>query len=328
MSEPLVSVFMPAYNQVAFIDDAIRSAVEQDYDNLEVVVGDDGSTDGTVQKIRQWADRFPGRVVPLVDAGHLGINGNCNRTLRACRGQYIAFGAGDDIFLPGKITRQVSWFEADPCRVMCGHTVEAFDSETGRTLYSTSASMPSRCGRGAAALVRQMRLLPGLSMMVRADAMPPHGYDERVPVVSDFKLQIDILARGGEYGFVDGVFARYRVHKHSLSQQSLVDPGMHYNYLQGFLIAIALTEAEHPGLLSACRTARATLLFGEGRWRQTNGDLASARAYFRAALAERVLSPKSGAALLLTLLPANVRSVFDRALAILRRGGDAQRVSR
>src|SRR5689334_23285444 len=100
MSRPLVSVLVVAYNQISFIADTLASAVEHDYENLQVVVADDGSTDGTTDVVLDFARRHPGRVVPLTGGPNLGITRNCNRGLTACKGEYVAFLGGDDLFLP------------------------------------------------------------------------------------------------------------------------------------------------------------------------------------------------------------------------------------
>jgi glycosyltransferase involved in cell wall biosynthesis len=320
VDEPLVSVFVPTYNHVAYIDEAIGSAVEQDYGNLQVVVGDDGSTDGTAEKVRAWATRYPQRVVALVGGPHLGITGNCNRALGACRGRYIAFHAGDDVFLPGKVRKQVEWLEADGSRVLCGHAVESFDWESGRTLDVSTRSMKLHTGRGARRLIERFGIFAGVSIMARASAIPPSGCDERIPVVSDFKLHIDILAGGGAYGYVDGVLARSRVHPQSISQRSRHDPEIHRQYFEGFALTLALVESAHPSLAGPCRRARGRLFFSEARWRQQHGEGRAARAYFRAALREDPgrLTAKALAGLLLTLGPEAAQRRFDRLVARYR----------
>ena len=282
MSRPPVSVFLPAYNQVSFIDEAIRSAVDQDYDRLEVVCGDDGSTDGTADRIRDWALRHPGRVVPVLGP-HVGITANCNRILQQCRGTYIVFHAGDDVYLPGKIRKQVEWLEEDERRVMCGHAAEAFDGVTGRALFVTTGSGALSNGRGAARYVERFGLFPDISVAARRSANPAGGYDERVGLVSCFKFYLDILASGGEYGYVEGVLARYRLHPGSISRRSENEPALRRAFLEGYLTALALTEANQPHLVSSCRKARAILLFSEGRRHSRHGDEAAARRYFVAA---------------------------------------------
>lgn len=281
-AKPLVSVFMPTFQHERYIGAAIASAAEQDYSNLEVIVSDDGSTDGTRDVISECVRKYGKRVVD-VSGSHLGLVGNSNRAMRACRGEYIAMTSGDDLFLPGKITRQVEWMEESPRRIMCGHHIEAFQSETGEVLYNTRDTMQLRHGSGAQHYVANLSLFPGISTFIRASAVPATGYDERAGVVCDFKFLSDILATGGEYGFIEGVWARYRVHDQSVSQRSLREREIKQQYLEGFMASISLLEANYPELLGACRSARATLLFGEGRRRQRQGDARGARAYFAAA---------------------------------------------
>jgi glycosyltransferase involved in cell wall biosynthesis len=310
MSEPLVSVFLPAFNQVAYVDEAIGSAVEQDYDNLEVLVGDDGSTDGTVDRILEWAARYPRRVFPVLGP-HVGMTGNCNRIFARVRGKYIASHAGDDVFLPGKVKAQVEWLEADERRVVCGHAAEKMDAITGKT-YSTDDERPLTAGRGAKRLIEEFGLLPDISVMGRRSAYPSYGYDERVGLVSAFKLNIDILASGGEYGYVPGVLARYRVHAESITQRSRVDPEIHRQFLEGYLIALAVTEANYPELAATCRKTTARLLFSEGRWRQAAGQLDRARSYYLAAGRKHLaVAPKAVAGYALTRLPASWRRQFE-----------------
>src|SRR5579875_3125076 len=125
-SYPLVSVHLISYNQKDYIGAALSSILDQDYQSFEIVAADDGSTDGTAEIILEFAEKYPGKIIPLVGGKNLGITGNCNRALEHCKGKYIAFIGGDDLFLPGKISAQVKWLEADEKRIMCGHQVEVF----------------------------------------------------------------------------------------------------------------------------------------------------------------------------------------------------------
>jgi len=77
-NQPLVSIHIITYNQIDFIHDTLTSALEQDYENLEVVVADDGSTDGTAEVILEYAKKYPNRLLPLVGGPNLGITGNSN----------------------------------------------------------------------------------------------------------------------------------------------------------------------------------------------------------------------------------------------------------
>ena len=211
MSLPLVSICVPTYHHVNFIGEALRSALEQDYPNLEIIVADDGSTDGTATIIHDYAKKHPGHIVALPSRPNQGIPGivtNYNRALKACHGKYIAFIEGDDLYLPGKIATQVAWLESSERRVLCGHDVEAFDSGTGRILYRWSERWPLRNSGGVREVIRYQVPFATVSVMLRASAVPSQGFDDRLRIVLDWKFWIDCLSGGGDFGYVPGIYAR------------------------------------------------------------------------------------------------------------------------
>lgn len=296
MSQPLVSVHIIIYNMIDFIEETLRSSLEQDYDNLEVIASDDGSTDGTQDIIREFAARYPGRLVPLIGNTNIGHTGNSNRGLAACKGKYIAFQGGDDVFLPGKIKAQVEWMEADERRVLCAHDYEAFDSATGNRLFLGSEHTPLTTGRGASHIVRNGTVWGGLTVMVRAAAVPAHGFDKHIPIVSDWIMWIDCLASGGEYGYVPGVLARYRRHERNISKSGM-------QILQDDQFAtLAVTESRNPHLLGDVRVGRARLYRSAGMKHMRAGDARQARRFWRHSLWQH-LHWKGVAALGLTYLP-------------------------
>lgn len=254
-SPPLVSVFMPTYNHAHFIDAAVESVVAQDYRPLEIVVSDDASTDGTAERIRDLAARHEGLVVPLFTERNVGMNSNFNRALDACRGTYVAFAAGDDLYLPGKIAAQVAWLEQSPDRVLCGHDVEIFmtgDPEVVLGRYGQR--FPLVAGRGAGHLLRNGILYAGISLMARRDALPPDGYDARMTMLSDWKFFVEVLAGGGEYGYLPDVLARYRRHPDSVTNDLSRSPAKVHEFLADRLRGIKEFQArwpEHAGDLDA-----------------------------------------------------------------------------
>lgn len=275
MSNPLVSVVVPTFNQEKYIEEAVLSAVQQDYEPLEVVVADDGSSDRTVDLIRGLAHQHPQRVKPIVDGPHLGITGNCNRALAACQGKYIAFSAGDDVLLPGKIKRQVEWLELDDTHILCGHDVDVFESESNETLAIYSTPPYQRFGEGASVWVREGVIMLGQSIMVRTSALPKYGYDARLPVVSDWKMWVDVLAGGGRYGYVEGVYSRYRRHNHNVSGD---DDSLKAQTAELFM-TLAILEVEYPQLLNDSRVARARLFLEMGLRYVRLNQLTLAKAY-------------------------------------------------
>lgn len=214
---PLVSVHIITYNQAPFICDTLQSVLEQDYANFEIVVADDGSTDGTGKIILDYASQYPGKIIPLVDGPNLGITRNSNRGLKSCRGKYIAFMGGDDLMLPHKIRKQVEWLECDENRVLCYHDMDVFDSFTGKTIYVQSDKYRFHTGK-TDILVRYGAFFGTITVMVRSSVSGAIYFDERIPVASDWLFWIDVVESSkGNVGYIEGIYVRYRRHNKNIT---------------------------------------------------------------------------------------------------------------
>lgn len=209
---PLVSVMIICYNQRRYIREAVLSALDQGYRNLEVVVADDASTDETPQILRELQALHPARLKLVLNAVNHGITGNSNVGLAHCSGEFVAFMGGDDVLLPGKVGRQVEWFGTDAHRVLCGHDVDWIDADGAPLGIRSSDLVPMRAGAGAAGFIRNGSPYAATSIMVRRSRIPPWGFHPALPVVSDWKLWLDVIGTDGAYGHIEGAFARYRRH--------------------------------------------------------------------------------------------------------------------
>jgi glycosyltransferase involved in cell wall biosynthesis len=107
---PLVSVVIPAYNHERFVGNAIQSVLDQSYPNFEIVVTDDGSCDGTPDVIRQFADS---RISLEVFQQNCGASVAANSAIRRSRGAFVCTLSSDDLFLPGKLEKQVAFLTAN-----------------------------------------------------------------------------------------------------------------------------------------------------------------------------------------------------------------------
>jgi glycosyltransferase involved in cell wall biosynthesis len=221
MNNPLVSIGIVAYNQEEFIAEAIQSAIDQEYRPLEIIVADDCSSDRTPEIIRDFFERHPGLVIPAIGQENLGVTGNSNRALGLCHGEYVNMLGGDDVLLPNKISRQVEWMEEDERRVFCGHACEIFydDANTPpKIVHPLHVS-----GLGARDIILDGPPYFALSVLFRKSALPSYGFNERVLIVSDFMLWVDLARTDGQWGMVDGVHARYRKHVGGLSHLSRME---------------------------------------------------------------------------------------------------------
>lgn len=108
---PLVSVVMPAYNHEKFVEAAVRSVWAQDYRPIELIVLNDGSTDGTLRILRRLENISPIRMI-VIDKKNEGICRTLNRGVSLAQGKYITFLASDDEFVPERMTRHISFLES------------------------------------------------------------------------------------------------------------------------------------------------------------------------------------------------------------------------
>lgn len=279
MNKPLVSIHVITYNQINFIRETLDSVFSQDYDNLEVVVSDDGSSDGTEDIILEYANKYGSKLVPVVGQVNLGITGNCNRALKYCTGRYVALLGGDDIFYPGKISKQVEWMEADSDRVLCGHDVNVFESSSGKSIGIKRQRMPKRNGVGASSIIEYgpASFFAGTSLMIRRNVIPEYGFDVRFPIAADWKFMIDCLANGGEYGAIDGIYAGYRKHGNSITDTSLI------RILQETLVSIGYMEVDYPQYIFELHEVRKLIMYKLGIHLLKSGEIPRGMMYLRGA---------------------------------------------
>ncbi len=110
MTDPAVSVILPSYNHEDFVEEAVRSVLDQTFSDLELIVVDDASTDRTADVVAGIRDS---RLTLVRNATNRERHPR-NEALRRARGKYIAFQNSDDRWLPEKLARQLSRLEADP----------------------------------------------------------------------------------------------------------------------------------------------------------------------------------------------------------------------
>ncbi|MFV0465940.1 MAG: glycosyltransferase family 2 protein [Lachnospiraceae bacterium] len=122
--KPLVSVCIPAYNNAAYIKDTIESVLSQTYENLELVICDDKSTDNTVEVIRSFWDN---RIKLYLNEKNLGMSGNWNNCLKKCDGEFIKLICADDMLKPQCMEKEVEALLEHPEAVLAESDTQLFD---------------------------------------------------------------------------------------------------------------------------------------------------------------------------------------------------------
>jgi glycosyltransferase involved in cell wall biosynthesis len=123
MSQPLVTIGVPAYNEGAYIREALESLLKQTYRNLEIVVADNGSTDDTAKICQEFAAKDP-RIVHVRHPRNIGQNANFNHLPRVASGTYFAWASAHDFMDEDFVEKCVAALEAEPNAVLaCPRTI-------------------------------------------------------------------------------------------------------------------------------------------------------------------------------------------------------------
>ncbi len=206
MNMPLVSVCIVTYNHERYIRDCIMSVIAQSSDMpLEILVGDDLSEDGTSSIVAAIANEYPHLVRHFFHSPRLGPAGNYLSLIREARGAFIAHLDGDDFWLPGKLSAQVSFLEQHPdCPAVYSNAL--LISDDGMPLGVFNNPQPSRFDINS--LLRRGNFLNHSSMLYRASlrenilALPTPFLDYRIHLCH---------ARHGAIGYLNQVLVGYRV---------------------------------------------------------------------------------------------------------------------
>jgi glycosyltransferase involved in cell wall biosynthesis len=275
IEQPLVSVCIITYNQKKFLRECIESVLAQDYPNIEIIVGDDASTDGTQEMLREFETTYPDKFVLRLAKINMGITCNSNAVFFSCSGKYVAMLGGDDLMLPGRITKQVNFLETDLNYTLCGtytKLINAEGKEIGVTKDYRGKKNPTYT------LYDQIEsgnsLVPVVSYMFRRSAAPAEGFDNRLPVASDALFINHVASKGGIF-ILREVLTAYRVHESHARR---------IGYVADALVVNALNEFYYPDYFKAIYSGKSGLSRSIGIGHILKGDYEKGICYFRISL--------------------------------------------
>ena len=201
-SNPSISVVMPVHNARPFLDESIRSILEQTLRDFEFVILDDASTDGSVELLREWSGR-DGRIRLHESTERLGLSGSSNAVVAKSRAPIVARMDADDIAHPDRLRRQWQALQRRPDVVVIGSLCIGIDA-AGRKVRP----------RDRWRLVRHSVYLPfphGSAMFRRDVFDEVGGYDEAAAGGEDQNLFSRMAARGRVLTLPDALYS-YRYH--------------------------------------------------------------------------------------------------------------------
>jgi glycosyltransferase involved in cell wall biosynthesis len=256
---PLVSVVIPAYNSVAFIDATMKSILEQTFTDFELLVSDHGSDDGTWEALQRYTFDPRVRLSQLPRGG--AAQDNWTAVTDLARGEFIKLVCGDDLLYPESLAAQVDALTKHPSAVLAASTRDVVDA--AGTPLMRDRGLAGLNGEVAGADAIRHTVLAGTnifgepaSVLFRRDALrAAGGWDAESSYLLDESTYCAVLL-GGNLVAVPGPLAAFRV---SQSQWSVRLTRSQAQEVIAFHRALA---AAHPGLLG-----RRHLLIGNARAR-------------------------------------------------------------
>ncbi len=226
-----VSVVMAAYNAETFLLETLRAVLSQSCDDMEVVVVDDGSTDGTPRILREFMSGD--KRLHVITQPNRGLTSALNVGWRAARGKFIARIDADDIMLPHRLSQQAAFLEEHPECVAVGCQMifvdEDGDPVLRHDLPTNHEEIDDQLMRGVAGVIPH----PG-AMLRRSALEAVGGYREAFTVAQDYDLWLR-LAEIGRLANLSTVLLHYRTRLNNITARN--------HALQTEFVQIGLADA-------------------------------------------------------------------------------------
>ena len=210
---PLVSVIMASYNHAPYVGEAVATVLQQTAGDLELIVVDDASTDGTADVVAGFDDP---RVKLIRQQQNRAVHPR-NLALGMARGSYLAIQNSDDAWAPDKLARQLEYLHSNPGCVACFSGVELVDESGNRARGTWAENVYTTQNRSSAQWLRHFFFhgtnLPLTSVLMRTDVLAElGGFRASLIGVSDYDLWVRLAARG-ELHIIDAPLTRVRILK-------------------------------------------------------------------------------------------------------------------
>lgn len=229
----LISVIVVTFNSSKFINETLDSIYAQTWKDLELIITDDCSTDSTIKLCQDWikhnSNRFA-RVELIKAQKNTGIAANCNRGLRAARGEWIHFCSGDDAFLPSCIANNMDYITRKPeTRILFSYCRKYADTfEEKNFLGLVPGAPPVNIINDTISAESQYRLLllsdritfTPSSFIQRQTLLDIGGFNESVKLQEDYPVWLMLTKAGHKLHFMEKETVKYRQHSNATNNMA------------------------------------------------------------------------------------------------------------
>jgi glycosyltransferase involved in cell wall biosynthesis len=298
---PSISILSPTYNHERYIEECILSVQAQSFSSWEMIILDDGSTDGTLEKARFFAKADPRiHVYTQENVGVFRLSETYNKGLELSKGKYIAILECDDLWVPDKLKNQFDILENNPGIVIAWGKAELINADNTQSYYISpqkndlSIDLFNNTPPGTVIeLALKGAWLPALTLLIRKEILEEIGgfiQTDNMPLV-DFPTILS-LSKKGSFHFEDRVLGKWRIYATQTTKKYTVEiyNGM-YSFLRRHLPEVSTVSTEQKNhILHHYKMLCLVAYSRSGRYKLIRKDFKSARKDYIKAL----IFPASG----------------------------------
>ena len=286
--QPTVSVIIPAYNAASFVQETIKSVLDQTFHDFELIVVDDGSTDQTSEIIKKYKDKR----IRYFFKSNSGVSETRNFGLENAKGDVVAFLDADDLFLPTNLEKKVFYLRANPETDLVHSSEIRFSSATGENITTVFGSegkvlekllaMRGNVIHSPSSVVVRKRLLDQVG-----------GFDPKLSTSADWDMWVRLSAKT-PFGYIPEPLVKYRVHAAQMHNNiKLMDRDMHYAMHKHYQEGLFSSSEQYKYCLANMRLILSACYLGDER------NITRSLKYFLLSMSD---SPKPAIDYLLTKL--------------------------
>lgn len=217
LTNPLVSVVIPIYNHEKYIQETIESIINQTYQNIELLIIDDGSKDNSFEVVERMTEKCKKRFIrfEFIRRGNKGLTVTLNEGAQWSRGEYFCGLASDDVVMPEKIAKQVQALNENSDIVAVFSSADLID-ENSKKLKKRYAFPFNRFFSFQDILLHR-HLLPASTQLLRLEAVKKSGGYPQGIMIEDWYMWLCLTKEGKKILKLSDVLASYRVHGNNFS---------------------------------------------------------------------------------------------------------------
>jgi glycosyltransferase involved in cell wall biosynthesis len=225
--EPLVSIVVITYNSSKYVLETLESIKAQTYENIELIISDDCSTDTTVSLCRIWMNKNKVRFIRtelVTIEKNTGISANCNRGIKAARGEWIKLIAGDDALESDIIYKYINYLsDNQSIRVIHSNAKKYYDNFDEHNIIETTDLENLKINAENTTVDEQFQILLRTAPIMTSTTLVKKNvydevglYDEKAAYWEDNPMWLKITKKGIKIFFINTVGAKYRIHQESV----------------------------------------------------------------------------------------------------------------